>query len=84
MSLMKGFKRLFRWPSPDIRRDVDDELQLHIEMKTRDLIEAGVETLAARVEARRRFGNLRSIRRRCTRDQSGHARNTAQRGIVDG
>jgi len=84
MSLMKGFKRLLRWPSPDIRRDVDDELQLHIEMKTRDLIEAGVDPLAARVEARRRFGNLRSIRRRCTRVQSGHARNTARREFVDG
>ena len=84
MSLMKGFKRLLRWPSPDIRRDVDDELQLHIEMKTRDLIEAGVDPLAARVEARRRFGNLRSIRRRCTRVQSGHARITARREFVDG
>ena len=84
MSLMKGFKRLFRWPSPDIRRDVDDELQLHIEMKTRDLIDAGVDPLAARVEARRRFGNLRSIRRRCTRVQSGHARITARREFVDG
>ncbi|MCH7639193.1 MAG: ABC transporter permease [Bacteroidetes bacterium] len=81
---MKGFKRLFRWPSPDIRRDVDDELQLHIEMKTRDLIDAGVDPLAARVEARRRFGNLRSIRRRCTRVQSGHARITARREFVDG
>lgn len=84
MSLMKGFKRLLRWPSPDIRRDVDDELQLHIEMKRRDLIEAGVDPLAARVEARRRFGNLRSIRRRCTRVQSGHARITARREFVDG
>ena len=84
MSLMKGFKGLFRWPSPDSRRDVDDELQLHIEMKTRDLIDAGVDPLAARVEARRRFGNLRSIRRRCTRVQSGHARITARRELVDG
>ena len=84
MSRMNGFNRLFRWPSPDIRRDVDDELQLHIEMKTRDLIDAGVDPLAARVEARRRFGNLRSIRRRCTRVQSGHARITARRELVDG
>ena len=84
MSLMKGFKRLFRWPSPDIRRDVDDELQLHIEMKTRDLIEAGVDPDAARIAARRRFGNLRFIRRRCIRVQSGHARNTVRREFVDG
>lgn len=67
MSCMNGFKRLFRWPNPDIRRDVDDELQLHIEMKTRDLIEAGADPDAARIEARRRFGNLHSIRRHCTR-----------------
>ncbi|MCH8936886.1 MAG: hypothetical protein IIB90_14275 [Gemmatimonadetes bacterium] len=48
MSRMNGFNRLFRWPSPDIRRDVDDELQLHIEMKTRDLIDAGVDLGAGR------------------------------------
>ncbi len=47
MSLMKGFKRLFRWPRPDVRRDVDDELQLHIEMKTQDLVDAGIDPLAA-------------------------------------
>ena len=84
MSLMNGFKRLFRWPSPDIRRDVDDELQLHMEMKTRDLIDAGIDPETARIEARRRFGNLGSIRRHCNNIQSGHALNTARREFVDG
>ncbi len=84
MSLMNGFKRLFRWPSPDIRRDVDDELQLHIEMKTRDLIDAGIDPETARIEARHRFGNLGSIRRHCNSIQSGHARNTVRREFVDG
>ncbi len=84
MSLMKGFKRLFRWPNPDVRRDVDTELRLHIEMKTRDLIEAGIDPEAARSEARRRFGSLGSIRRHCNSIQSGHARNTARREFVDG
>ncbi len=84
MLLMKGFKRLFRWPSPDIRRDVDDELQLHIEMKTRDLIDAGIDPETARIEARHRFGNLGYIRRHCNDIQSGHARNTIRREFVDG
>jgi putative ABC transport system permease protein len=80
---MSGFKRLLRLPNPDVRRDVDDELQSHIEMKAAELVEAGMDAEAARGEAHRRFGNLRSIRRRCNGIQSQHARNTASGEFVD-
>lgn len=81
---MSGFKRLFRLPNPEVRRDVEDELQSHVEMKAAELVEAGLDPDAARTEAGRRFGNLGSIRRHCNSIQSGHARNTARREFVDG
>jgi predicted permease len=83
MRLMSGFKRLLRLPNADVRRDVEDELQSHIEMKVRDLVEAGLDPDAAQVEARHRFGNLRSIRRRCNGIQSEHVRNTARGEVMD-
>jgi predicted permease len=83
MRLMAGFKRLLRLPHPDVRRDVDDELKSHIEMKAAELVEAGLDPDAARAEAHNRFGNLRSIRRRCNGIQSEHVRNTARGEFVD-
>ena len=40
MSLMPGFKRFFRRSDGDVGRDIDDELQFHLDIKARDL-EAG-------------------------------------------
>jgi putative ABC transport system permease protein len=83
MRLMADFKRLLRLPNRDVRRDVEDELQSHIEMKAAELVEAGLDPDTAHSEAQRRFGNLRSIRRRCNGIQSQHARNTARGEFMD-
>lgn len=48
-------------------RDLSDELAFHVEMKTRDLIEAGLSLEEARRQARRHFGNLALTKER-TRD----------------
>lgn len=83
MRLMAGFKRLLRLPNAHVQRDVDDELQSHIEMKAAELVEAGLDADAAHAEARRRFGDVRSIRRRCNGIQSQHVRRTARGEFAD-
>ncbi|HEV8149481.1 MAG TPA: ABC transporter permease [Gemmatimonadales bacterium] len=50
---------------PDLRAEVDAELQFHLEMHIRDLIAAGRTPAAAREEAERRFGEQRAVRDAC-------------------
>ncbi len=78
MAMMSGFRRFFRRPTPEVRQDVDAELESHLEMKARELIDHGLEPEEARMEARRRFGNLASIRRQCIATQSRIARIAAR------
>ncbi len=42
----------------DLGRDLDEELQFHIDARIRDNVKAGMSAEAARRDARRRFGNL--------------------------
>src|SRR3954464_4636582 len=46
---------------PSVRREVDDELAFHIDMRTRELIEQGVDPDRARELARERFGPVTNI-----------------------
>ena len=46
---------------PSAKREVDDELAFHIDMRTRELIEEGVEPARARELARERFGPVATI-----------------------
>ena len=78
MALMPGFRRFFRRPPPEVQQDVDAELDMHLEMKARELIDDGLEPEDAQLEARRRFGNLASIRRQCIATQSRIARIAAR------
>src|SRR5437868_2150631 len=50
------------WWRPRVEQEVDDELAFHIEMRTRELIEAGMAPDAARREAERRLGDLPGAR----------------------
>jgi putative ABC transport system permease protein len=50
---------------PDVRKDVDDELSFHLEMRQRDLAERGAAPRDARDEALRRFGNLHAVAAKC-------------------
>ncbi|MCI0436188.1 MAG: ADOP family duplicated permease, partial [Gemmatimonadetes bacterium] len=47
------------------RRDVDEELRLHIEQRTEENIERGMDPAAARDDALRRFGDVDRIRAAC-------------------
>ena len=46
-------------------REVEDELQFHIEMRTRDNIAAGMSPEDALADAMRRFGNFERVRLTC-------------------
>jgi len=60
----------YKWRSlwnRELQRDLDDELNAHVEMRAAELIAAGMTPAEAAAEARRRFGNLTNSREN-TRD----------------
>jgi predicted permease len=64
-------KRSFRLSNskPDAKRDVDDEVAFHLEMRTRELIEKGMSPDEARREAAASFGDVQTIRSDLTRQR---------------
>jgi putative ABC transport system permease protein len=61
-------RRFFRFPwrtAAEVAADVDDELAFHLEKVAEELTEEGWPPEAARVEARRRFGDLEGTREYC-------------------
>ena len=65
---MPRFRRLFRFPwrtNQQIDEDLDAEVRFHLDMRTRELIDHGMEPERARAEARRHFGNVREATRYC-------------------
>lgn len=79
MALPDGFRRFLRGPPADPRHDIEAELESHLEMRTRDLVDVGLREAEARTEAERRFGDVGSIRRRCERLQSRLAHRMVRR-----
>lgn len=54
-----GIRRQLRLPgSRDPRREADDEIRLHLELRTKQLIDEGMTPDDARAEAERRFGRI--------------------------
>ena len=51
----------------DREEQIDDEISLHIELLAQDLERRGVDPDTARREARRRFGDVRAIRKELSR-----------------
>src|SRR3954471_9844738 len=62
------------WWRPRIGDEVDEELAFHVEMRTRELIERGMDPDAARLEARRRAGD--ATRTRASLRAIGSTRNS--------
>ena len=54
--------RYFELPRRDPRRDVDDEIQFHLEERVADLVRGGLTPEAARERARREFGDAHVVR----------------------
>ena len=68
MAAFDNVRRYLRLPSRSerrIRRDIDAELALQIELRTEELQRTGLSLEAARAEARRRFGDLDAAKRYC-------------------
>lgn len=57
------WRRYARFFGPDPAADVKDELRFHLDAKTDDLIAQGWTQEAARKEAERQFGDLRTVQR---------------------
>jgi predicted permease len=57
----RRFSNLFR---DELSRDLDEELQFHIDARTRDNLKAGMTADAARTDARKRFGNRTQAKER--------------------
>jgi putative ABC transport system permease protein len=61
---MKRSLRSWLWRVP-LDQEVDEELSLHIEMRTRELVERGMEPRAARDLVLSRIGDLGQLKRTC-------------------
>jgi predicted permease len=59
------FRRLFRFSSrtnAEIERDIRDEMAFHLELRVRELVDAGSTPERAQAEAHRQFGDLAATR----------------------
>jgi hypothetical protein len=75
MSGIPGMRRLFRLVvrAAPVEREIDLELEFHLETERERLIARGLSADAARAEARRRFGDLRETRAELARIDRGGA-----------
>jgi predicted permease len=69
-NLMNPLKTVWRWLRSLAQRraakqEIDEELRFHIEQRTAENIAAGMSPEEAEREARKRFGNLQSVREEC-------------------
>ncbi len=62
---MKRSLRSWLWRVP-IDQEIDEELALHVEMRTRELVERGMDPKAARELAISRLGDIASLKRTMT------------------
>ena len=61
-------------PKEQARRDVDEELAFHLDMRTEELVAAGQARAEARVQAEREFGNVDVARTRLRREATARER----------
>ena len=61
---MRHSLRSWLWRVP-LEQEFDEEIALHVEMRTRELIESGMDAVAARAEALRRMGDMRRLKADC-------------------
>src|SRR5262245_30800732 len=72
---MNPLKTTWRWfrslgQRRAVKQEIDEELRFHIETRTAENISAGMSPEEAAYKARKRFGNLQSVREEC-RDVRG-------------
>src|SRR5688500_15830381 len=72
------WNRFRGWLGPDPRRDVEDELSFHLEMRVQDLIRGGESPERARALALERFGDYESSRTECVEIDQRRGRRMAR------
>jgi len=82
MSLMAGFKRVFRLPAPNVDREIDEELTFHIEEHVRELVAGGMDPDSARSQVERSFGDMSAIRRESKSIQQRIAQRIERRDTI--
>jgi len=79
-----GIRRLLRFITPrSAARDADDEIRLHLQLRTEQLIAEGMSPAAARDEAERRFGEVEDERREFRNAARRRERRTRWRDWLD-
>jgi predicted permease len=58
-------RRLGLWRSGAVNREIDEELRFHLDQLTAENVAAGMSRDDAAREARKRFGNIQSVREQC-------------------
>jgi putative ABC transport system permease protein len=84
MSGFEGLRRVFRigMVGGDVDREIQRELDFHLEETVAELMSRGMDEHTAREEANRRFGDLRSYRRELRRlDRKRETRDRAAGGL---
>jgi predicted permease len=66
-----------------MQHDADEEIRLHLELRTKQLMSEGMSPSAARVEAERRFGAIDDERRRARASATRQERRIRWRDFVD-
>src|ERR1041384_1576776 len=61
---MKQSLRSWLWRVP-LDQEVDEEIAFHIEMRTRELVDQGIDPATARDVVTARLGNVARLRRTC-------------------
>jgi putative ABC transport system permease protein len=64
-------RRIWHPDARDVRRDVDDELAFHLDMRRRDFAARGLAEAAAREAAERRFGDRAAVAAACRHIDEG-------------
>jgi hypothetical protein len=61
---MKRSLRSWLWRVP-LDQEFDEEIELHIEMRTRELVDQGLDAATARAQAIKKMGDLAAFKRTC-------------------
>jgi len=79
-----GIRRLLRLVTRrTMQRDADEEIRIHLELRTKQLIGEGMSPSAARAEAERRFGEVDDERRRSRASAARQERRLRWRDSLD-
>jgi putative ABC transport system permease protein len=62
-TILSRFQFLFQ--RREVKQEIDDELQFHVEQRTAENVAAGMTPEEAAREARKRFGNFQRVREEC-------------------